>query len=71
MASSGQFAMVAESTVCDHSVEIQLPLLQKVVAGAPVIPLYVGDLATPNGAPPRRLWRNISGPATSYWPAPT
>ena len=44
MASSGQLALVAESTVCDHSVEIQLPLLQKVVAGVPVIPLYVGDL---------------------------
>jgi AmmeMemoRadiSam system protein B/AmmeMemoRadiSam system protein A len=44
MASNGQLALVAESTVCDHSVEIQLPLLQKVVAGVPVIPLYVGHL---------------------------
>ena len=44
MASGGQFAMVAESQVCDHSVEIQLPLLQKAVAGVPVVPLYVGHL---------------------------
>ncbi|MGA3258484.1 MAG: AmmeMemoRadiSam system protein B [Bryobacteraceae bacterium] len=43
MASGGQFAMVAESQVCDHSVEIQLPLLQK-VRGVPVVPLYVGHL---------------------------
>jgi len=43
MASGGQFATVAESQVCDHSVEIQLPLLQK-VRGVPVVPLYVGHL---------------------------
>ncbi|MGA2272056.1 MAG: AmmeMemoRadiSam system protein B [Bryobacteraceae bacterium] len=44
MASGGQFAMVAEAQVCDHSVEIQLPLLEKAVAGVPVVPLYVGPL---------------------------
>ncbi len=44
MASGEQFAMVSESQVCDHSVEIQLPLLQKAVPGAPVVPLYVGPL---------------------------
>ena len=44
MASGEQFAMVAEQSVCDHSVEIQLPLLQRAVAGVPVIPLYVGPL---------------------------
>ena len=44
MASGGQFAMVAEAQVCDHSVEIQLPLLEKAVRGVPVVPLYVGHL---------------------------
>jgi MEMO1 family protein len=44
LASAGQFVMIAESKVCDHSVEIQLPLLQKAAAGAPVVPLYVGPL---------------------------
>jgi AmmeMemoRadiSam system protein B/AmmeMemoRadiSam system protein A len=44
LASSGQFHMIAESRVCDHSVEIQLPLLQKAISGAPVVPLYVGPL---------------------------
>lgn len=45
MTSGGQFAMVAESQLCDHSVEIQLPLLQKAVSGVPVVPLYVGPLS--------------------------
>ena len=45
LTSGGQFAMIAENMVCDHSVEIQLPLLQKAVAGAPVVPLYVGPLS--------------------------
>ncbi|MGB7761432.1 MAG: AmmeMemoRadiSam system protein B [Bryobacteraceae bacterium] len=45
MTAGGQFVMIAESMVCDHSVEIQLPLLQKAVAGAPVVPLYVGSLS--------------------------
>jgi hypothetical protein len=44
LASGGQFGIVAESTVCDHSVEIQLPLLQKAVPDAQVVPLYVGQL---------------------------
>ncbi len=45
MASGGQFAIVAESQMCDHSVEIQLPLLQKAAAGVPVVPLYVSSLS--------------------------
>jgi AmmeMemoRadiSam system protein B/AmmeMemoRadiSam system protein A len=38
------FPRVPESRLCDHSVEIQLPLLQKVLPGVPVVPLYVGTL---------------------------
>jgi AmmeMemoRadiSam system protein B/AmmeMemoRadiSam system protein A len=44
MTSGRQFAMVPENDVCDHSVEIQLPLLQKAIPGVPVVPLYVGRL---------------------------
>lgn len=44
LASGRQFVIVAESSVCDHSVEIQLPLLQKAVPDAQVVPLYVGPL---------------------------
>lgn len=38
----GPFPLAAESEVCDHSVEIQLPLLRKAVPGVPLVPLYVG-----------------------------
>ncbi|HLK67417.1 MAG TPA: AmmeMemoRadiSam system protein B [Bryobacteraceae bacterium] len=39
------FRPVAESRVCDHSFEIQLPFLQRSVPDARVTPLYVGDLS--------------------------
>jgi len=38
------FGTAAESRICDHSVEIQLPLLQKAAPGARIVPLYVGYL---------------------------
>jgi AmmeMemoRadiSam system protein B/AmmeMemoRadiSam system protein A len=38
------FRSVDENRVCDHSVEIQLPLLQTVLRDWSVIPLYVGRL---------------------------
>ena len=72
MASGGQFAMVAEAQVCDHSVEIQLPLLEKAVAGVPVVPLYVGPLndagrrAASRGEYPNRGLRRSNRPATGH-----
>jgi hypothetical protein len=36
------FARIAESRVCDHSFEIQLPFLQRAVPHARVTPVYVG-----------------------------
>lgn len=44
LVASEEFALVDESLVCDHSVEIQLPLLQKAVRGAKIVPLYVGAM---------------------------
>lgn len=38
------FRKLPESRLCDHSVEIQLPLLQKALPRATVVPLYVGRL---------------------------
>jgi AmmeMemoRadiSam system protein A/AmmeMemoRadiSam system protein B len=38
------FGCLAEPSLCDHSVEIQLPLLQRVAPGARVVPVYVGCL---------------------------
>jgi MEMO1 family protein len=40
----GGFRQVAEQRVCDHSFEIQLPFLQRVVPDAAVTPLYVGPM---------------------------
>jgi AmmeMemoRadiSam system protein B/AmmeMemoRadiSam system protein A len=38
------FQLVAEERICDHSVEIQLPLLQWAAPHARVVPLFVGYL---------------------------
>ena len=38
------FRRSPESLLCDHSVEIQLPLLRKALPQATVVPLYVGRL---------------------------
>ncbi len=38
------FRLVAEDRICDHSVEIQLPLLQYAAPGARIVPLFVGYL---------------------------
>ncbi|MBE0657566.1 MAG: AmmeMemoRadiSam system protein B [Bryobacteraceae bacterium] len=44
LAGKAPFAMAEECDVCDHSVEIQLPLLQYAAPDAVVVPLYVGHL---------------------------
>jgi AmmeMemoRadiSam system protein B/AmmeMemoRadiSam system protein A len=38
------FRRVPESTVCDHSVEIQLPFLRRALPEARIMPLYVGEM---------------------------
>jgi hypothetical protein len=47
---AGGFPAIAESRVCDHSFEIQLPFLQKAVPRARVNPLYVGRMDAPQRA---------------------
>ncbi len=44
LAAAPPFRPVPESAVCDHSVEIQLPLLLKAAPSAAIVPLYVGHL---------------------------
>jgi AmmeMemoRadiSam system protein B/AmmeMemoRadiSam system protein A len=44
LAGDGVFRLASEHSVCDHSVEIQLPLLQRAVPEARITPLYVGQL---------------------------
>jgi AmmeMemoRadiSam system protein B/AmmeMemoRadiSam system protein A len=41
---SGAFGSLPEEVLCDHSVEIQLPLLQRAVPEAAVVPIYVSLL---------------------------
>jgi AmmeMemoRadiSam system protein B/AmmeMemoRadiSam system protein A len=44
LAGQTPFRLVPERRLCDHSVEIQLPLLQRAVPDARIAPLYVGHL---------------------------
>jgi AmmeMemoRadiSam system protein B/AmmeMemoRadiSam system protein A len=44
LAAAPGFRTVAERQVCDHSIEIQLPLLIGAAPGASLVPLYVGQL---------------------------
>jgi len=55
LAASSEVSIVDESRVCDHSVEIQLPLLQKAVPEAAIVPLYVGDLTASRRAAVARV----------------
>lgn len=44
LTASGAFKTIEEGVLCDHSVEIQLPLLLHAAASATLIPLYVSRL---------------------------
>jgi AmmeMemoRadiSam system protein B/AmmeMemoRadiSam system protein A len=44
LAAHRPFRFAAEDRICDHSVEIQLPLLQHAAPHARVVPLFVGHL---------------------------
>ncbi|MCL5744154.1 MAG: AmmeMemoRadiSam system protein B [Acidobacteria bacterium] len=40
-----KFPLAVEGRLCDHSLENQLPFVQRAAPGASVIPLYIGDLS--------------------------
>ena len=44
LCSTAPFRLVDEYDACDHSVEIQLPFLQRAAPAAAVVPLFVGHL---------------------------
>lgn len=44
-ASGFDFPALPPQAACDHSLEIQLPLAQKLLPGVPVAPLYIGSAA--------------------------
>ncbi len=66
LAASPAFHLVPEDRVCDHSVEIQLPLLQHAAPGVPVIPLYTGDLDPETRADGAQKLAAIAGPETVF-----
>jgi AmmeMemoRadiSam system protein B/AmmeMemoRadiSam system protein A len=44
LAEGGVFGLAPEEVLCDHSVEIQLPLLRRAAPGARIVPIYVNGL---------------------------
>ncbi len=45
LVASGAFHSMAEERLCDHSIEIQLPLLQRAAPEARIVPVYVSGLS--------------------------
>ncbi len=61
-ASRAPFHTVPEARVCDHSVEIQLPLLLKAAPGVPIVPLYVGPMAVDERRAAAEALAEVAGP---------
>src|SRR5450755_252399 len=60
------FQFVAEDRICDHSVEIQLPLLQYAAPRAQVVPLFVGHLSDADRDAAAERLAHLYGPDTIF-----
>jgi AmmeMemoRadiSam system protein B/AmmeMemoRadiSam system protein A len=60
----GEFGSKSEEALCDHSVEIQLPLLQAAVPAAKVVPVYVSRLTEASRAAGARRLFSLLTPGT-------
>jgi AmmeMemoRadiSam system protein B/AmmeMemoRadiSam system protein A len=60
----GEFGILAEEVLCDHSVEIQLPLLQAAAPAAKVVPVYVSGLAADQRTAAARKLASLIAPGT-------
>lgn len=60
----GAFRALPEAELCDHSVEIQLPLVQRAVPGASILPVYAGQLDTAARSTAARQLAALLGPGT-------
>jgi len=60
----GGFGRMSESALCDHSVEIQLPLLQKAAPATTVVPVYVSSLSSTERATAAAGLARVMGPDT-------
>jgi len=61
---SGAFQRLAESRLCDHSVEIQLPLVGRAAPQAKVVPIYVSHLGEAGREAAARELARYIGPGT-------
>jgi hypothetical protein len=64
LADGGEFGMKGEDALCDHSVEIQLPLLQVAAPAARIVPVYVGRLTGESRAAAARKLASALAPGT-------
>jgi MEMO1 family protein len=65
LAEHREFRPMPESRLCDHSVEIQLPLLQKAAPDARIVPLYVSSLDSNRRASAARALAGMMGSGTA------
>ena len=66
LASHRPFRFVAEDRICDHSVEIQLPLLQHAAPQARVVPLFAGHLEPHDRDAAAETLAALCGPDTAF-----
>jgi len=66
LASTRSFRVGPEEQLCDHSVEIQLPLLQFAAPNARIVPVYVSRLDGGTRRQAARELARLAGPRTVY-----
>jgi len=66
LAARRPFEFVAEERICDHSVEIQLPLVQRAAPQAQVVPLFVGPLESAERKCAADLLGTLCGPDSVF-----
>jgi len=66
LATHRPFRFVSEERICDHSVEIQLPLLQHAAPHARVVPLFVGHLDAHDRDSAAETLAALCGPDTAF-----
>ncbi|MGA2434612.1 MAG: AmmeMemoRadiSam system protein B, partial [Bryobacteraceae bacterium] len=66
LTATGAFQLLPESALCDHSVEIQLPLLQKAAPEARIVPVYVSHLDADARLGLARVLAGLAQPGTIF-----
>ena len=66
LAAHRPFRLVDEERICDHSVEIQLPLLQYAAPKTEVVPLFVGRMDSADCDAAAEMLAGLCGPDTVF-----